>query len=522
MIHLRTYLKNFIVYLIVGFVCYVSFFANMLTNQYDGLWIFSFYISWDIELPSGRWMLPFMDRLRYGYAGDPFSSYLALIFFAAGTVLLMDLMDVVQKRISWLLGSCVMVCSTVLSVLSYRFASSSYALSYALSILAVWLVFRIDGSVRTRRLCCAGMTVAVTLSLGMYQMNLGITCFLVVICLIRMLLAGRSYRDTGIFFTKSVVFTAAGMVIYKIIWDAVLRITGLEISAYKGGGNVSVGGILSGLPGAVILVYKTFFGLLHTTSVRFSMFQPGKIYQAMIFLVIAMLCFLMIRLIQNDLRRGLLCIVLLFLVPAAVFVVYIITPDAGELLIHMTTPVMVMAPVFLALLLTDDALRLIPRDGFLRYMVYALSVLIIYGRIYQTAGDLTVMMEGQKATETLIGSAVHTLISDGYYQPEDIDDDTCYFFVGRPGDNPMFQKPALWNGANDEARYGEFWVDESMRLSYQGVLKNLGYHMNAAYWYDEYIYITSLEEVQKMPLYPAEGSIRRIDGYVVIKISDIP
>ncbi len=94
MIHLRTYLKNFIVYLIVGFVCYVSFFANMLTNQYDGLWIFSFYISWDIELPSGRWMLPFMDRLRYGYAGDPFSSYLALIFFAAGTVLLLSLIHI--------------------------------------------------------------------------------------------------------------------------------------------------------------------------------------------------------------------------------------------------------------------------------------------------------------------------------------------------------------------------------------------------------------------------------------------
>ncbi len=57
-------------------------------------------------------------------------------------------------------------------------------------------------------------------------------------------------------------------------------------------------------------------------------------------------------------------------------------------------------------------------------------------------------------------------------------------------------------------------------MAYSGILRNIG--VNLAYVPDDAsIALNNREDVKNMPLFPAEGSIQEIDGYIVIKISNI-
>ena len=140
-----------------------------------------------------------------------------------------------------------------------------------------------------------------------------------------------------------------------------------------------------------------------------------------------------------------------------------------------------------------------------------------YLGLVMVVNDQWALREGKDATITLSESIVHELFEDGYYE-----EGLPIALVGRPGNNPAFVQSGAYQMANGYARFGCWSTDaRNNRYSWDGVMRNfLGVSLNICNEID-YEKLIQNEEIEEMPVFPMEGSIRVIDGYVVIKVSDL-
>lgn len=82
-------------------------------------------------------------------------------------------------------------------------------------------------------------------------------------------------------------------------------------------------------------------------------------------------------------------------------------------------------------------------------------------------------------------------------------------------------KKSCWENANNYAQFGAWMVEPGNNYrSWSGVLlEYFGVKLNVcpAEKYEE---LRQRDEIASMPLFPMEGSITRIDGVVVVKVSE--
>ena len=58
---------------VISSLCYIPLIANGYVNSIDGIWHSNtFFQSGNLELSSGRWAWLFLDKLKGGYAAEPF------------------------------------------------------------------------------------------------------------------------------------------------------------------------------------------------------------------------------------------------------------------------------------------------------------------------------------------------------------------------------------------------------------------------------------------------------------------
>lgn len=133
------------------------------------------------------------------------------------------------------------------------------------------------------------------------------------------------------------------------------------------------------------------------------------------------------------------------------------------------------------------------------------------------------MHEGQIATETLSQNILTSMIAEGYYSGTAVEEGASSFrlaIVGCPSGNSLFAVSDNFNKANEYACFGSWrWRNNLDSRSWNGVFRyllgvNLPFVMG-----DEYESLLGQLEIQEMPCYPSEGSIRIINGVTVVKVS---
>jgi len=86
----------------------------------------------------------------------------------------------------------------------------------------------------------------------------------------------------------------------------------------------------------------------------------------------------------------------------------------------------------------------------------------------------------------------------------------------------MFPHNYAYETANEYARFGS-WSTEpgNNRRSWLGVFSNFaGMNINLV-GENEYNALRALEEVKEMPEFPSVGSIKEIQGAIVVKVSEL-
>lgn len=158
-------------------VLYFMMMSLQLTNTFDGLWQQNYHHAGIVELTSGRWLLPFIDKLDMGLHAEPIASLAALFLFIVGFIFILELFGIRSKLIGCLCLALFVSSAAVSNTLSYRFTSLGYSFAYLSAVLSVYTALRI------KRRLIAVLTSGILLGLSMacYQAYLSVFCIVAVI-----------------------------------------------------------------------------------------------------------------------------------------------------------------------------------------------------------------------------------------------------------------------------------------------------------------------------------------------------
>lgn len=508
--------KYFCVMLGFAVVVYFPLMSQKLTNTFDGLWVDTYYIAGGWEFSIGRWLWPLADALRFGVQTDPINSLLTLSLVTLSFILVRRLFTTKDSFLTYLLGMAFISSASVSIQLSYRYMSPIFGLSLFLSVAAAYCVIRTENKARA----VVQGTACLTLSLGLYQANLGSFCLILLVYFLMLLFQKPDRSLIHGHVAKSLCSAAAGVVLYYLTLKIVLLITGFQMSEYNGAASVSPLYVLKRLPTGAARAYQIFGIYFFRNQYRNNILQAMGFFALIVLLVGFGLLKRFWQVVRSrDPEYILLSAAALAVLPAICNVTLLITSEATWRL-QMAGALDLFIP--LCILLLDVTRKEQPQNEKLRMAVIGgtvlLAGLIVYGNVYMRAVDQEAMYEGRKSLKSMTDRIADDLIDFGYFDGEER---LPVVFVGRPSSNPTFLMREYYLYANTYAQIGRFWGGSGVaRQVWKSVFQNIT-PVNLTYGrVERYLEVYAESETEQMPTYPQEGYIRQIGDTVVVKISD--
>lgn len=508
--------KYFCVMLGFAVVVYFPLMSQKLTNTFDGLWVDTYYIAGGWELSIGRWLWPLADALRFGVQTDPINSLLTLSLVTLSFILVRRLFTTKDSFLTYLLGMAFISSASVSIQLSYRYMSPIFGLSLFLSVAAAYCVIRTENKARA----VVQGTVCLTLSLGLYQANLGSFCLILLVYFLMLLFQKPDRSLIHGHIAKSLCSAAAGVVLYYLTLKIVLLITGFRMSGYNGAASVSPLYVLKRLPTGAARAYQIFGIYFFRNQYRNNILQAMGFFALIVLLVGFGLLKRFWQVVRSrDPEYILLSAAALAVLPAICNVTLLITSEATWRL-QMAGALDLFIP--LCILLLDVTRKKQPQNEKLRMAVIGgtvlLAGLIVYGNVYMRAVDQEAMYEGRKSLKSMTDRIADDLMDFGYFDGEER---LPVVFVGRPSSNPTFLMREYYLYANTYAQIGRFWSGSGVAQPvWKSVFQNIT-PINLTYGrVERYLEVYAESETKQMPTYPQEGYIRQIGDTVVVKISD--
>lgn len=505
----KYYIPIFVINMIFSGIIYALLLSERLVNSYDGLWEYSYHVAKGWELSLGRWFWLYIDQLRFGISIDPLTSLISLAIFSVGMIVLIDLFECQSKKASYAMSFLFLSNVVICISLSYRFMSPTFAIAFLLSVLSAGIIVKMKSHL-------GGIAIGATLlafSMGAYQSYVGCTCVILIGYLLCSLLDDKkTFREILVLLGRSLASGILGGVLYVVILKLHLKVFSVAMSGYNGASGYTIKNTIVNLASSVKRTYEAFVQYFFGTYFLSNIFQKYKIF-AILFVVIGIiLCFKIIDLWKTNKAKGILFLALLLVMPIACGAILLVATNS-DLSMQMTAGWGLCVPVLVAVVAKSKK-----ENGFFnvsKILCQLILLLVLYGNIYQVTLDQNALMEGKIATTTLASDVVNRLGDEGCLSAE-----LEYCVLGMPAGNPLFSVSELYSKANTYAKFGVWWLDSSCtRQSWNGVfnyLCGINLDVSSVATYNE-IYLN--EEVQKMPSYPEDGFIYRIDDVVVIKMA---
>ena len=499
---------------------FFSMYSNGLVNQWDGIWEYHYYMAgrWSVSL--GRWLWPFLDRMKMGLGTEPLATMSGCALFALGvTIAVFFLCD--QKRaprMALLYAFLFLGSASVCISLSYRFMSATYGFAFVFSILAVFILAEIRKAVPA--VICSGFLIAA--QMGLYQAYLGCTGLMLLVWLMRQLAKREtSFKDMMRLIGKATAAVIFGGILYLAGLKLCLRFSHTALASYKGIENYSVANTLCNLKDSVGNAYRVFGAFFFSESYRTNLFMKQPPIYIILIVVIAVavlfrLFFYLRDLFSQSGKKGILGIIFFLLSPAAVNAVLMIA-TAADTSLQMTVPMALYLPMILCLFdQAGDEKRGQPQRirKIADVVILGLLLIFLYGTVLQTQVDQEAMRVGMLSVTNMADGMVEDLKTEGYLN---CGKPVCV--VGVPSGNELYYFPKACEGANHYAVFGT-WGAWSDRDSWQGVFHHLlGLNIEFASK-EQSGRIKGRAELKSMPCFPEVGYIEEIDGVIVLKVSD--
>ena len=493
-----TFLGTFI----IGMFAHFFILANVL-NNHDNIRFTPFRAGAD--LPSGRWVLYLVNdkwhKIWGVYNLTFFNGLLAILLISISACILVNMYDVKSMLNCVLIGGIIITFPSIVSLMFFSFTAPYYGLAICLATMAVYLYKRYKYGFVLSILCIA-------VSMGIYQAYLPWTIALFVLLLLITCIREKwSVYITFIKGIRCVGAILAGVLGYFSIVKFLLWKEKVVLDTYQG--IDSMGHInLKEIPQIIKRIIKNCLFLYKAN--YYSITTTKIVRYAVCALIVGTLIFVVSYICMNrkNISNVISVLLLGFLLIVAADSIEIMCPDSDiYCLMVYGMSVLFLTPILLTELYPVKLSKILSRIKECGdWIIFVGAMLLVINFIWQANGNY---MSGYWTTEQTV-SYFETLVTRiksaaGY------SDEYPVAFIGENYEDKSFsntwQNTPFWYGGHTSIlinRYSRDWfMSNYLGYSYEPVSDEVQKKLEM--------------ETKDMPSYPDSGSIKVIDGVIVVK-----
>ncbi len=261
---------------LIGFFMHFYMFSNKFYNYFEMNNILTpMSIDKGDTLAMGRWFLPVVSRLSSLYSMPAVNGMICLVSLSLTACMLVDILQIRKPVLAALCGGVVVSFPGVASYLSYGVNSDVFCIALFLSAASGWVLHRTALSVRGM----AASAVLLCLCIGVYQPFMSVT-IAIIFCMLYLEVwkKGKGFAAVAGQVVKYLITLAAGFLLYYVILQIVTTALGIQVGDYHGVNDMTsftLKGIAKGS------VYTYFYFLYYLFSMEYANFVPVIAFDAL-------------------------------------------------------------------------------------------------------------------------------------------------------------------------------------------------------------------------------------------------
>lgn len=504
----------FITAIVVGIITHITMMTETIMSQ-DGIWNSMQYSragDWVIAL--GRWGIELAGRLNNFVAIPSITTMLCLFLMAVSTVFIVDIFNFKSKYSALFTGMIMVVSPCLTATMLYVYTSVAYCVNMLLAILAIWFIYKF----KYKKIGIVISALCFMFSLSIYQSYMGVTVGLcIMLSIIELLKDNSKIKDVFINIGKTVLAVLSGGILYYILTMLILNLTGIDMATYKGAESFGIKEIFASLGTNILNTYKNFVEFFFKDVIVYNTNYRRDIWYILFFIgfivtFIVKLAKLKVEAKKEKIFKIVLASLMVLLMPIGLNIINIIAVGT-EIYALTATQMILVIPFVLALVESLEILNSIK-------WIILISCMCICGTYYlsDSASYSALKLTYNQAYSSTMRVFDRIETTPGYEK------DMPLLLAGIIGNNNYPRTMNLYGYtigelANNTVFHGTYGGQIGTWINYMRVFFGLDIQMCDP---DTYYRIVTGEDYKDMEMFPAEDSIRIIDGVVVVKLSEEP
>ena len=504
----------FITAIVVGIITHITMMTETIMSQ-DGIWNSMQYSragDWVIAL--GRWGIELAGRLNNFVAIPSITTMLCLFLMAVSTVFIVDIFNFKSKYSALFTGMIMVVSPCLTATMLYVYTSVAYCVNMLLAILAIWFIYKF----KYKKIGIVISALCFMFSLSIYQSYMGVTVGLcIMLSIIELLKDNSKIKDVFINIGKTVLAVLSGGILYYILTMLILNLTGIDMATYKGAESFGIKEIFASLGTNILNAYKNFVEFFFKDVIVYNTNYRRDIWYILFFIgfivtFIVKLAKLKVEAKKEKIFKIVLASLMVLLMPIGLNIINIVAVGT-EIYALTATQMILVIPFVLALVESLEILNSIK-------WIILISCMCICGTYYlsDSASYSALKLTYNQAYSSTMRVFDRIETTPGYEK------DMPLLLAGIIGNNNYPRTMNLYGYtigelANNTVFHGTYGGQIGTWINYMRVFFGLDIQMCDP---DTYYRIVTGEDYKDMEMFPAEDSIRIIDGVVVVKLSEEP
>ena len=441
-------------------------------------------------LSSGRWALWLSSFLFPDYSMPWINGFLCVGMLSVSAAIIVSLLRIEGNVQKALFAGLFITFPSQIITFSYMYTCVPYALAVLMAVLSAY--FTLKGGKGNFLLAAA----LLCFSLGIYQAYITLAVSLYAVFFIKETLRGeKTVKDTVKSGLRCIAGVLLALLLYFIINKLVMRFAVTEYNSYASAAmNSDIKSLLNGLRVAFTAFFGYFYkGYYHLVPTKFSM-----LVHLLALLAVAVMTVLWLKSCK-DRGRKILLLALLAAFPICVNCIYIISSQRHTLMLLGFTSVYAL---ILCIAELSDAKKLKSAVS------VCLALMLVCNIFYANRIYLKMKLEYEEAFSFYSGMITRVKSTEGY------DADTMLIITGDAEEKNLVYHAGEID-TSDIVGLMEGLLNIYSR--YDFIKYYVGYDYKPIDW-DGWGALDKMDEVNQMPLYPYDGSVKKFGDYMVVHL----
>lgn len=496
----------FFIIFAIAMLVHLYMFTHKFINHDD---VGALYTNGSYAIFSARWFIAPLTRLTGNISSPWLNGLVSTLFLSLAAVLIVRIFQIKHYAPAILMGVSLVAFPVVASTYTYMFSAVPYMFALLFAVVGAYLI-------RSEKLPFMALgSIAIALAMGCYQAYF---CLAVVILLTVVGLDLLDDRFDGsfkrIFFTgvKYVLFLAAGMVLYFIILKICLHVKNIALVSYQGIDTMGQIGF-SQLIRRIADAYSDFVKFFTNSSKVFHSWFVQLVGAAVLLTVIAIAIEIKNKKLWRKPVTLIFLAVIIVLFPLASSLVYVMVDSAVSAVHLVMLYPMVMLLVLPAVALDRLQLPVSNAAAWKKQLCvfFALALLVVQALIGYECVLITNRAYFSMGITYENTYAFYTKLTAKLELQEEYTPETPVAFIGRAKMQEYAPSTNMTGVLNGNSAINMYTVPQYLRYLLASNYTFVSDQREAE--------LSATTEFQEMPSYPAAGSIRTIDGVIVVKFS---